>query len=338
MSRDHYGRLIDYLRISVTDRCNLRCLYCMDAEGVPHKLMHNEVLTYDEIVAFVRSAVTFGIRRLRLTGGEPLVRLGLSDLVAQLATIPEIEDISLTTNGILLPRFAAELKEAGLNRVNISLDTLDAKKYHELTRLGSLSDALQAIDAALAQGFDPVKINMVVMRSYQQDLFEFASLSFDRPLHIRFIEYMPVGSSSGFHNQGWQDDEVIPSAEVIETISAAGLAAGRGPLIPLGKGDRFLPQGGGPARYWRFADAHGTVGVISPLSNHFCAFCNRLRLTAEGKLRPCLFSDQELDVRAALRSHDTDAVNRIIQEALEIKPANHAQIQGTARMMSQIGG
>ncbi|MCL2324438.1 MAG: GTP 3',8-cyclase MoaA [Actinomycetia bacterium] len=337
-SKDQYGRSIDYLRISVTDRCNLRCVYCMGEDGVADKLRHDEILSYDEIERFARRAVRFGIRRIRLTGGEPLVRRDLADLVAALKRIGQIEDISLTTNGILLPKFAAELKASGLDRVNISLDTLDKEAYRRLTRLGELSRALAAIDTALEYHFDPVKVNMVVMRSYQQDLFGFARLSIERPLHIRFIEYMPVGLSSGYQNQGWRDDEVIDSAEVIATISATGEASGLGPLLPLAGGDSFLPAGGGPARYWRFAGAAGTVGVISPLSNHFCGRCNRLRLTAEGRLRPCLFSDVELDARAALRLGDDSAIDAVIADALEIKPKEHGRLQSTRRLMSQIGG
>ncbi len=338
MTTDTFGRSIDYLRISVTDRCNLRCVYCMGEDGVENKLGHGEILSYDEILRFVRHATAYGIRRIRLTGGEPLVRLGVPDLVAALRAIPEIEDISLTTNGILLPKYAGALKASGLDRVNISLDTLDASAYHELTRLGKLDDVFAAIDSALEHHFDPVKINMVVMRSYHQDLFEFARLSVDRPLHIRFIEYMPVGTSSGYENRGWQDDEVIPSTEVIERISTAGERAGLGPLISLGDDDGFAPVGGGPARYWRFGGAQGTIGVISPLSNHFCGRCNRLRLTAEGKLRPCLFSDDELDARAALRSADPRAVDAVIEQALANKPKEHGSVRGTRRAMSQIGG
>jgi cyclic pyranopterin phosphate synthase len=310
----------------------------MGEDGVENKLDHHAILSYDEILHFVRRAVRFGIRRIRLTGGEPLVRLGLSDLIAGLKNISEIEDVSLTTNGILLPRYANELKAAGLDRVNISLDTLDAEAYHKLTRLGQLPDALAAIDTALVHHFDPVKVNMVVMRSYEQDLFAFARLSYDRPLHIRFIEYMPVGTSSGFENQGWQDDEVVPSTEVVRRISEGGTCEGIGPLVALGAGDSRLPQGGGPARYWRFEGAAGTVGVISPLSNHFCGNCNRLRLTAEGQLRPCLFSDDELDARAALRSGDKHAVDAVIERALAIKPKEHGYVRGTRRAMSQIGG
>ncbi|MCL2331915.1 MAG: GTP 3',8-cyclase MoaA [Actinomycetia bacterium] len=338
MTKDTFGRSIDYLRISVTDRCNLRCVYCMGEDGVAYKLGHGEILSYDEILRFVRHATGFGIRRIRLTGGEPLVRLGLSDLIAGLRSITEVEDISLTTNGILLPKYAAALKEAGLDRVNISLDTLDAGAYHQLTRRGKLDDVFAAIDSALAHHFDPVKINMVVMRSYHQDLFEFARLSIERPLHLRFIEYMPVGISSGYENRGWRDDEVIPSAEVVERISAAGERAGLGPLTELGDGDGFAPVGGGPARYWRFVGAKGTIGVISPLSNHFCGRCNRLRLTAEGKLRPCLFSDDEFDARAALRSADPRAVDAVIKQALANKPREHGYVRGTRRAMSQIGG
>lgn len=332
--KDNYGRKIDYLRISLTDRCNLRCIYCMPEEGVPFR-SHESILRIEEIADFTRRAAQAGIRRVRLTGGEPLVRKGVVDLVREIAATPGIEDISLTTNGILLPKMAADLKDAGLTRVNISLDTLDPDQFHMVTRVGYLEDTLAGIDAALAAGFDPVKINAVAVRSLNQDFLGFARLSVDRPLHVRFIEYMPVGESSGFDGCGWGKKDVIPSEELLETINAHAREEGMDELVPAGA-DR--PIGWGPARYYEFPGAKGTVGFISPLSRHFCSECNRIRLTADGKIRPCLFSDTEYDVKSALREGGDDAVRAVLFEALGAKPDEHHDKVGTERGMSQIGG
>ncbi len=338
---DSHGRRIDYLRISLTDRCNLRCVYCMPEEGVTWK-DRSEILSYDEILRFTRIAVSEGIRKVRLTGGEPLVRRGVPDFVRRLSEIDGVESLALTTNATLLPRFASELRDAGLERVNISLDSLDPEAYARITRGGRLEDALAGLDAAFEAGFGPVKLNVVVVRSLEQDLLGFAKMTLDRPLHVRFIEYMPVGEAeegggcSSEHGTGWTRDDIIPSEEIIELLSAKGVSAGLGELEPVGKDD--APGGWGPARYYRFAGAQGTVGVISPLSHHFCAECNRLRLTADGRLRPCLFSDEELDVRSALRGGTDDDVRALVELALRIKPEGHAEKIGTDRHMSQIGG
>ncbi len=333
--KDNYGRRIDYLRISLTDRCNLRCIYCMPEEGVPFK-PHESMLRIEEIVDFTRRAAQAGIRRVRLTGGEPLIRKGVVDLIREIAAIPGIEDISLTTNGILLPKMAADLRDAGLTRVNISLDTLDPAQFTYVTRLGKIEDVFAGIDAALENGFDPVKINAVAVRSLDQDFFGFAKLSLDRPLHVRFIEYMPVGESSGGTGAGWTEDDIIPANEIIERINEGAIAAGIGPLEPMDEGE--LPSGAGPAIYYRLPGAKGTVGFISAMSNHFCSSCNRLRLTADGKIRPCLFSDREIDVMEAIRSDDPQAVDCAIEEAIGIKPDEHHEERGTERRMSQIGG
>jgi len=333
-SIDTYGRSIDYLRISVTDRCNFRCVYCMPPDGVDQKC-HTAILTLEEIAQCARAAARHGIKRIRVTGGEPLVRLGVPAFIKELHDIEGIEDISLTTNGVLLPQFADELQDAGLTRVNISLDTLDPEQFEKITRGGKLEDTLKGIETALEYGFEPVKINVVVMRSFNQDLFEFARLTFDRPLHIRFIEYMPVGSSTGSDGHGWSDDEVITSEKVIERIERAGEAAGLGKLITLRKD--AAPAGAGPAYYFKFPEAAGTIGVISALSNHFCSTCNRLRLTADGMLRPCLFSDREYDARTALRSGAEGALDEIIERAITDKPAGNT-FSATKRLMSHIGG
>lgn len=334
---DKYGRRIDYLRISVTDRCNLRCVYCMPEEGVQGKC-HEEILTIEEIYAFAQRAAEYGIKRIRLTGGEPLVRLGIVDLVRKLNSVEGIEEISLTTNGILLPKLGQELFDAGLKRVNISLDTLDPEVYHAITRRGNLKDVLHAIEVADEIGFAPIKINAVAVRSLIKDPLEFARMTIDRPLHIRFIEYMPIGQEHGPDSTGggWTAEEAISSQELREMISAAGVEAGLGELIRIPASQS--PAGAGPAEYWHFKDSQGTVGFISPLSNHFCGACNRLRLTADGKLRPCLFSDKEFDVREPLRAGDSAGVDAVIARALEEKPESHEFHHGTLREMSQIGG
>ena len=267
--KDSHGRTIDYLRISLTDRCNFRCIYCMPEEGV-QSLAHEDILRIEEIEEAVRVAAGMGIRSIRLTGGEPLVRLGVVDLVRAIAHTPGIENVSMTTNGMLLPKMAADLKEAGLSRVNISLDTLDPAQFRQITRRGELQQTLDGIDA-----------------------------------------------------------------ELFEIINERARAAGMDELVPAGN-DR--PLGWGPARYFEFPNAQGTVGFISPLSRHFCSECNRLRLTADGKLRPCLFSDDEYDVRTALRAGDDQAVRAVFAEALGAKPDEHHDKVGTERGMSQIGG
>lgn len=355
---DGFGRGISYLRIAVTDKCNFRCVYCMPEEGVPPRA-HGELLSAEEIAHFVRLVADEGIRRVRLTGGEPLVSHRIVPLVRELRAIPGIEDISLTTNGALLPRLAPELKEAGLDRVNISLDTLDLHQFSQITRLGRLEQTLRGIDAALTWGFDPVKVNCVVVRRLQQDVFGLARLSVERPVHVRFIEYMPIGDEStgtarahdvaeapcqgpdphcpgGVDAGAWDASDTVPSDELRERISRAGVAAGLGALEPVEEGSG--PSGAGPARYWRFPGAAGTVGFISAMSNHFCSQCNRMRLTADGAIRPCLFSDAEYSVRDALRAGDDARVLAIYRDAIAHKPQEHEVIEGTERFMSQIGG
>lgn len=365
---DGCGRAITYLRISVTDRCNYRCVYCMPPEGVPAR-RHQDMLSAEDIARFVALAAREGVRRVRLSGGEPLVSRRIVPLIRQIRAIPGIEDIALTTNGALLPRMARELKDAGLDRVNISLDTLDAAQFSQITRLGRVEQALAGIDAALDAGLEPVKINTVVVRRLNQDVLGLARLSLDRPIHVRFIEYMPIGSGQelGESTRGgsqadgaptqdstcaarvpepnapctplapeqWDASDIIPSAELRARISAEGEAAGIGALEPAGA---TAPQGAGPARYWRFPGSKGTVGFISAMSDHFCASCNRLRLTADGTLRPCLFSDAEYPVREALKSGDDAAALAAFHEALAHKPRQHDRIDGTRRFMSQIGG
>lgn len=331
--KDGQGRQIDYLRISLTDRCNLRCIYCMPEHGVK-SIPHESILTLEEVHKAIECASQLGIKHIRFTGGEPTVRKGLLGLIERTAQTPGIESVALTTNAILLPNMAADLEAAGLSRVNISLDTLDAEQYRFITRRGNLDDALKGVEAALSSGLSPVKLNTVVVRSLNQDLLSFARLTIDAPLHVRFIEYMPIGSGEDCGGCGWGLDDVVPAKEIIETINMQAQSIGLGSLQPT----TATPDGWGPAQYYRLPDAQGTVGVISAISNHFCASCNRLRLTADGKIKPCLFSDTEYDIRSALRKGDKEEVLSVFEAALSHKPSGHEHRVGTRRMMSQVGG
>ena len=334
MSKDQFGRKIDYLRISVTDRCNYRCRYCMPEEGIT-LMAHEKLLSFEDIEFFVKVAAQEGIKNIRLTGGEPLVRPHLADLIKLLKQIEGIEDISITTNAALLPRFADELKAAGLDRVNISLDTLDPEAFKYVTRRGKVEEALAGIECALAYDFAPVKINTVVVRSLEQDFESFIKLAYEKLLSVRFIEYMPVGDSAGFDETGWSIEDTIPSKELIHTISELGEKMGLGPLERL---DDNRVYGHGPASYYSFEGAKGSIGFINALSNHFCFKCNRLRLTSEGELRPCLFSDLEYDLSEAIKTRDVEKTREGLTEALKTKPRDHHDRIGTDRLMSQIGG
>jgi cyclic pyranopterin phosphate synthase len=324
---DNFNRPISYLRVSVTDRCNLRCVYCMPPEGVPWR-PHGEILRYEEIETTVRAAASLGISKVRLTGGEPLVRKGLVDLVAMIARIPGIDDLAMTTNGILLTRHAEELKAAGLRRVNVSLDTLRPERFCRITRLGELSDTLEGIAAAKEAGLVPVKVNTVVIRGLNDDeVVDFARLTYAPDWHVRFIEVMPLGD-----NADWAGNGYVPMGEVRERIEKE-----LGALIPA-----KLRDGSGPARYYRLPGAQGTVGFITPISEHFCYQCNRLRLTADGKLRPCLLSDYEIDLRTPLRrGAGAEEVKALIIEGIRNKPERHylsEQVIPQGRAMSEIGG
>ncbi len=340
MAIDAFGRSVDYLRISVTDRCNLRCVYCMPAEGVAWK-DRSEILTFEEIERFTVVAAAAGISRIRLTGGEPLVRAGIPDLVGRLRAVDGIESIALTTNGTLLPRQAGDLAAAGLDGINVSLASLDPDVYSRVTRGGKLAETLAGIEAALAAGIPWVKANVVVVRSLDQDPLSFAKLTIDRPIHVRFIEYMPLGAGDDCGGPGepagdWTRAEQVPSDEILARLTLEGAAAGLGRLVPAGADG--APAGRGPAKYHRFEGAEGTIGFISPLSHSFCDRCNRLRLTADGKLRTCLFSDDELDARRVLRHGTEPELRSLILEAVAAKPASHNLRVGTLRRMSQIGG
>jgi cyclic pyranopterin phosphate synthase len=328
---DTCNRPISYLRVSVTDRCNLRCVYCMPPQGVPWK-PHEQILRYEEIETVVRAAAGLGIAKVRLTGGEPLVRPGIVDLVRTLARIPGVDDLAMTTNGTLLARHAAALAGAGLRRVNVSLDTLRAGRFRSLTRgSAGLDDVLAGVEAAREAGLEPVKVNTVVVRGLNDDeVVDFARLTLGEDWNVRFIELMPVGNGGAMAHE-WRERTVM-AREVRERIERA-----LGELEPA-----RVAQGGGPARYYRLPGARGTLGFITPLSDHFCTHCNRLRLTADGHLRPCLLSDDEIDLRAPLRAGaGVEQIKRLILQAVARKPAAHHLDEcraPEARTMSQIGG
>ncbi len=322
---DSFQRPIDYLRLSVTDRCNLRCVYCMPPQGVP-LLPRADLLSYEEIVLILRAAAELGITKVRITGGEPLVRLGLPDLIAMIAAIKTIDDISMTTNGTLLARYAAELKAAGLRRVNVSLDTLKPDKFERITRGNYLSNVLNGIEAARSAGLNPVKLNMVVMAGVNDDeLVDFAARTIDNEWHVRFIELMPVAGNGGNHAQ------FIPVNEMRQRIEVLGA------LEPCRPG-----VGNGPAKYFRLPQARGTIGFITPVSEHFCFHCNRLRLTSDGKLRPCLMSENEIDLKPHLRrAISVEELKGLIEKAVALKPLQHHLGEGYlphGRPFSQVGG
>ena len=328
---DAYNRPISYLRISVTDRCNLRCMYCMPAKGVAWR-PHERVLRYEEIETIARAAAELGITKVRLTGGEPLVRLGITDLVGMIARIPNIDDLAMTTNGILLARYADPLAEAGLHRVNISLDTLDPGRFREITRCGELADTLEGIAAAREAKLDPIKINSVVIRGMNDDeVVDLAAKTLEAGWwNIRFIELMPVGNGE-LMTQAWEE-RVVTADEIRARIETAF-----GPLQPA-----KMETGGGPARYFRLPGGKGTLGFITPISEHFCYRCNRLRLTADGQLRPCLLSDHEIDLRSPLRrGADAEEIKALIVEGINAKPMRHhlgEHLHPAGRVMSEIGG
>lgn len=322
---DSFQRPINYLRISVTDRCNLRCVYCMPEAGVT-MMSHDDILSYEEIFTLVKAAAEMGIDRVRITGGEPLVRAGVPDLVRMIAGIATISDIALTTNGILLPQFAAALKDAGLHRVNISLDTLQPERFRRITRYGNLEDTLSGIEVAHQAGLDPVKINMVVMAGINDDeIPDFASKTVDEGWHVRFIEHMPVIDEAPL------TPRLVSVSEIRRSIESLGK------LEPC-----QVKAGNGPAKYFRLPGANGTIGFITPVTEHFCYQCNRLRLTADGKLRPCLLSEEEIDVKESLRSGASAAeIKSLIEKTIAAKPAGHRLAEGkkrNGRPFSQVGG
>lgn len=321
---DGYGRKINYLRLSVTDRCNFRCRYCMPADGVA-KLGHQDVLTYEELLLTARAAVELGIEKIRVTGGEPLVRKGLCQFLAQLSSIPGLRQLVLTTNGLLLPEMARDLKESGVQRLNISLDSLRPEAFSRITRGGDLSRVQAGIAAAVEAGF-PVKLNMVVMRGVNDDeLADFAALTLDHPYVVRFIEYMPA-----IQEENW-NRLVLTGEEVLARISE------RFSFTPVDPGEMA-----GPAREFQIVGAAGTIGVITPLSGHFCGDCNRIRVTASGTVRSCLFANGGFDLKPLLRAGDPAAVAAALRQIVGQKPEKHAlgrkDAEHTPFAMSGIGG
>jgi GTP 3',8-cyclase len=304
----------------VTDRCNLRCVYCMPQDGLK-LLRHEDVLSYEEILRFLGVCVQAGISKVRLTGGEPLVRKNLDYLIGEIAALRPALDISLTTNGLLLSEQAEALASAGLKRVNISIDSLDPDTYRHITRIGNLSQALAGVEAALEAGLEPVKINVVVLKHVNEELEAFVDLLRRLPIHIRFIEYMsPCGQFDGSF--------YVSAEDIRKGLQGFGSLEEAEP-----------PVGAGPARYFKLPGAQGLIGFISPISSHFCPNCNRLRLTADGKMKTCLFSSEEEDMRKILRSGaSVERVIETIRSSLSRKPRDHGELESPGRTMSQIGG
>ena len=330
-----FSRTISYLRLSLTDRCNLKCMYCVtedEQSGCLTKLSHDELLSYEELLRVVRVAVDMGISKLRLTGGEPLVRTNIMHFIEQLAEIDALHDIRITTNGVLLEQYARGLITAGVNKINISLDTLQPKRFAQITGVDCFEKVWNGIAKARSVGFSPVKLNMVVMRGINDDeLLDFAEMSRQTELQVRFIEFMPIGTSSR-----WDKRTYMSTDEIMERIKTMG------PLIPVSGG-----RADGPASVYRLGeDALGKLGFISPISHHFCDRCNRLRLTSEGMLRACLLHDEETDLRSVLRRGGTDGdIRETLLTVIRNKPKGHQMEERLKEhgsdchgRMSRIGG
>jgi len=325
---DSCGRNINYMRISVTDRCNLRCQYCMPMDGVG-TTTHAAILSLEQIARLVRIGADLGIRKIRITGGEPLVRKNITQLVSYIHEIEAIDDIAITTNGILFAPLADELKASGLSRVNFSMDSLVEEKYRYITRMGGdLNQVLKSIEKALELDLQPIKINVVAIKGFNDDeILDFADLAYKHPLHIRFIEFMPIGDLLF-----WQPERMISSQEIRKLIQEK---------YPLEEAARI--PGNGPARYYNIAGGKGSLGFISPMSNHFCANCNRIRLTAEGKIRGCLHDQNETDLKnPILQGASDEELKALFAQAINAKPKQHHMDTGwgeeNRRKMYQIGG
>ncbi|GAU76775.1 GTP 3',8-cyclase MoaA [Fusibacter sp. 3D3] len=316
---DGYGRKINYLRLSITDRCNLRCQYCMPEEGV-EKLKHSDILSLEEIDEMVSAFVSLGINKIRVTGGEPLVRNGIVSLIEMIRRHPEIKDLALTTNGLLLKQMAKSLKEAGLDRVNVSLDSLKPEKYFRMTRGGSLETVLSGIEEAKRVGLTPIKLNVVIIGGFNDDeIVDFVRMTEDEAIDVRFIELMPIGEVAK-----WSIKNYLPNKVVLEKVPE---------LIPVVSQDPASP-----AQYYKLPNGKGKVGLISPISCKFCTNCNRIRLTSEGKLKYCLHSDEEFDLKKALS--DKLDLTEYIQQSILNKPLEHHIGKGdiVMRNMVQVGG
>ncbi len=328
--KDSYGRSISYLRISVTDKCNLRCLYCMPEEGPPAKA-YSEILRYEEILDLIKCWAGLGLSKIRLTGGEPLVRRGICDFIRQASRIPGVKELTLTTNGILLRDYARELKDAGVHRVNISIDSLNPEKFKAITRGGKLEKVWSGIYSGLENGLTPIKINVVVIRGFNDDeLFDFVKVACEYSLEVRFIELMPLGGI--FSEKEWRK-KFISTAEVKSRLER------RVKFFPLEVEGSW---GSGPAELFNISAGkpRGVIGFISPVSGHFCDHCNRLRLTADGKIRLCLRSHQEINVRDILRQGaGEEDLKRLLLLSLKLKPRGYVRNPNQGeRIMSEIGG
>jgi cyclic pyranopterin phosphate synthase len=327
MLMDNFSRRINYLRISITDRCNLRCRYCMPDEGID-LIPHDEILRYEEILRVARLYGQLGINKIRLTGGEPLVRKGALDLIRGILHIQEIEDLSLTTNGVLLGEFASDLVRAGIKRINVSLDTLNREKFAYITRGDRFPEVRMGIEKALDMGLFPVKLNVVAIKGFNDDeILQFARLTLEKPFTVRFIEFMPTAGVDF-----WNRDHVLTVDMIQKEIGKLGT------LIPVDAEERD-----GPATRFRIEGAAGELGFISPISSHFCNNCNRLRLTPDGKLRACLFSDNEIDLKSHVRNDCSDEkLQDLLMAALRNKPQRHtidtSLFKKCQRHMAAIGG
>ncbi len=323
---DKYGREINYLRISITDRCNLRCTYCMPAEGIS-LIDHKDILRYEEITRLVQLSYQLGFRKFRITGGEPLVRKGVPNLIKSISEIGDDIDLSLTTNAVLLTKYADDLKKSGLQRVNISLDTLNKAKFKQISRFDLFDNVLDGIKSAIEVGFDPVKVNVVLIKGINDDeILDFVQLTRDNPIHVRFIELMP------FHKSEWDIENFISAQDIKSQIESNYR------LVEIDKNDISSP-----ASYYLIEGHKGQIGFIAPLSKRFCNSCNRLRLTADGRLLPCLMGGIEIDIRTPMRSGvGDDVLKDIIQSAIQKKPKGHDlckdNVEKVNRAMSRIGG
>lgn len=324
---DNNNRIINYLRLSVTDKCNLRCIYCMSEEGVEF-MPHAEILTYEEMLVIIKLCIQKGIRKLRLTGGEPLIRKGVIDFIKKVSELDGLEEVTLTTNGVYLKEFAHSLRQSGIYRINVSMDTLRPDRFFNITRRDLFDRVREGIEEAESTGLNPIKINVVIMKGVNDDeILDFAQLTYSKPYHVRFIELMPVGDP-----EKWTPHRFISTREVFDKISTLGK------IIPVSS-DPLA----GPARRFTLEGSKGEIGLIGALSYHFCENCNRLRLTADGKLRGCLFSDSETDIKEPLRNGANEQyILKLIEETIQNKPRSHGQAvwqpRKCSRSMNGIGG
>lgn len=317
--KDPFGRNINYLRVSVTDLCNLRCRYCMPEEGIP-KVSHRDILSVEEIEEIAKVFVKLGVSKIRLTGGEPLLRNGILDIVERIGKLDRLKDFAITTNGVLLKKYAKELKFRGLTRVNISLDTLDDEKYKHITRIGKLKNVMEGIEAAKEVGLTPIKINTVLVGGVNdEEIEDLARLTLDEDIDVRFIELMPIGEAIKYESKYFASNQTV-----LDKLPE---------LVEVERKDISSP-----AVYYKLPNAKGRIGLINPISCKFCEYCNRVRLTAQGKLKLCLHSNDEIDLKEAIRNGKN--IERIIIDAIGQKPESHYLEDGqyVSKKMYQIGG